>query len=221
MATLERRTKLWLAIGIGALWGFIEIGIGALFHNTAFQVIHGSLMTGLVALCLSFGFFLIGRSGYLLLSFLIVMLFKLLDAWLLHVPVVHQFMDNAIFGILLELVVFSLLFSIISRRWLEKPSHQSLAGIAYAIPAAGLFPIVKIFTGNSACTLAGSGIPRALYYAPLAIILSALMLPLGAMIGKKLNRYLLANPAPVSLKPGVAVPIFSLVMVLLTVLVRM
>jgi len=59
-----------------------------------------------------------------------------------------------------------------------------MGGMA-ALLAVNLFPLVKYVTGVPACVVPGTGYPLSLYYAPLAVFLSFLTVPLGAWVGVK------------------------------------
>ena len=55
-----------------------------------------------------------------------------------------------------------------------------------ALLAVNLFPLVKYVTGVPACVYPGTGYPLSLYYAPLAVFLSFVTVPLGILVGTKI-----------------------------------
>jgi hypothetical protein len=59
-----------------------------------------------------------------------------------------------------------------------------LGGALAALVAVNLFPLVKFATGIPACVVAGTGYPQALYYAPFAIGLALITVPLGFLAGE-------------------------------------
>jgi hypothetical protein len=56
-----------------------------------------------------------------------------------------------------------------------------------ALLAANMFPLVRFATGIPACVVAGTGYPLSLYYIHYAILISAITVPIGYLIGNKLE----------------------------------
>jgi hypothetical protein len=55
--------------------------------------------------------------------------------------------------------------------------------------AVNLFPLVKYATGIPACVFPQTGYPLSLYYAPVAVFLSGLTLPLGLWVGARIKAF--------------------------------
>ena len=72
--------------------------------------------------------------------------------------------------------------SVISKALAGKALGQGVTGGLSALVAINLFPLVKYATGVAPC-VTGTAYPLALYYAPIAVGLSFLTVPLGARAG--------------------------------------
>jgi len=181
----DKKTWIWLAIGIGSVWGFLEALAGILLHGTPNWIYLGSIMTGIVAFLLAFGLSTNRKFRYLWISFAIVILFKILDAMLLGLPKIHMKIGNTVFAMTLEMLAMLASIKLIRGKLSEKTAGRMLTGGFYAVLAVGIFPIVKIFTGMPACVIPGTNIPVSLYCSPIAIGLSALLFPLGVFLGRR------------------------------------
>jgi hypothetical protein len=144
------------------------------------------------------------------LVFLTATLFKLLDAFLLHLPIIHGAIANPIFGFLTEGIAFLFILAFLNESLKTKRYGQALFGGVSALVAVNLFPLVKFATGISACVYPGTQYPTALYFAPIAIGLSLITCPLGFATGEKIAQ-LQSEPVPRRLLlPANAVAIISL-----------
>jgi len=141
MNSLNKTEKIWIAIVVGAIWGLAEALVGMYMRQTVAYGMTGSIMTGIVALLLAFGYGAIRQSGLLFISLAMVVLFKLLDAWLLHLPVVHGAVGNPIFAIILEVLALCLVVNIIRPELKSKLYGQALIGALYALIAVTAFPV--------------------------------------------------------------------------------
>ena len=101
--------------------------------------------------------------------------------------------------------------SVISKALAGKALGQGLAGGLSALVAINLFPLVKFATGVAPC-VTGTAYPLSLYYAPIAVGLSFLTVPLGARAGAFLarlrgrdRRLRWASPAALALSLGALV----------------
>jgi len=193
MNSLSKTEKIWIAVVVGAMWGLSEALIGMYMRQTVAYGMTGSIMTGIVALILAFGYGAIRQYGLLFISLAMVVLFKLLDAWLLHLPVVHGAVGNPIFAIILEMLAFVLVVNVIRPELKAKLHGQALTGGLYALIAVSAFPLVKHFTGLPACVVPGTIYPLSLYYAPLAIGISLVTYPLGFLVGTRLSALLMTE----------------------------
>ncbi|MDD5766932.1 MAG: hypothetical protein PHW79_11880, partial [Candidatus Marinimicrobia bacterium] len=210
------KTWIWVAIGIGSVWGFFEALAGILLHDTPNWIYLGSIMTGVVAFFLAFGFSAIRKFRYLWISLAVVILFKMLDAALLQLPKIHMKIDNSVFGIVLEVLAMMVGVNLIRGKLSEKLSGKMLTGGLYAVLAVGLFPAVHFFTGTPACLMPGTNIPLSLYCSPIAIGLSTLLFPLGVFLG---SRFKNLAPLFVPVRLRWALQGISVLMVFSTVLI--
>src|SRR4030065_519775 len=69
----------------------------------------------------------------------------------------------------------------IARGWVLAPP-----GAGGVLLVLNLFPLVRFATGIPACVYPGTGYPLSLYYAPIAVGLSFLTVPLGFWIGEQI-----------------------------------
>ena len=193
MEEISIKSKVWIAMLIGSAWGLSEVLIGMLLKGTSVQYVNGSIMTGVAVLFISLAYGLLGKSRFLLIPLLMVIVLKLIDAFMLHLPVVHTSISNPIYAMVTELLVFVLIFSIIKNDLLNKIHGLAIAGALYAIVAVTVFPLVKYFTGVPACVVAGTNYPLALYYSPVAVALSAVTVPFGALMSARIGEFLFAD----------------------------
>ncbi len=213
---LRSSKSLPLVFFLGSIWGVSECLLGLYLRQCA-SLISGSVMTAVAF------FFLAASSrvnpSRLTLPLMITLasLFKMFDAFLLSLPFFHGAVANPIFAFFMEALAFWLVITFFSQSWQQKLTGQIIAGTFMALTAVNLFPLVKYVTGIPACVLPGTNYPLSLYYAPLAISLSAISFPLGLLFGKSLGAleektslgsayiWLRRILAPVSLLTGMAV----------------
>ncbi len=178
------RSYLGMVFVLGAVWGLSEAALGMGLRTCA-SALSGSIMTG-VALFFIAACWIISRNvlGVALLV-LIASLFKLFDALLLSLPIIHGAVANPIFAFIMEGAAFLVIVSLIKDRLLQKTSGQALSGGLAALLAVNLFPLVKYATGIPACVAAGTGYPLSLYYAYVAVAVSFVTVPLGVLVGDK------------------------------------
>ncbi|MGD2294914.1 MAG: hypothetical protein PVF22_03675 [Candidatus Aminicenantes bacterium] len=178
-----------IVIVLGAVWGLSEAALGMWLKNCASSV-SGSVMTGYALLFIAASWIFSRRVLGVVLLVVVASLFKLFDAFLLSLPIQHGAVANPIFAFILEGTVFLFLVALFKQTLLKKRAGQGLLGGTAALGAVGLFPLVKFVTGIPACVVPGSNIPLSLYYAPLAICLSFLTVPLGFWLGQRLESVL-------------------------------
>ncbi len=169
---------------LGSLWGLSEAAMGMYLRQCA-STVSGSLMTGAALFFLAAAWVVAPRVQALAAMVLIASAFKLFDALLLGLPVLHGAVANPIFAMVLEGAAFLLIVSIIREALARTFAGRSLAGGLTALLAVSAFPLVRFATGIAACVVAGTTIPLSLYYAPVAIALSALTVPLGFAAGAR------------------------------------
>jgi len=177
---------LGIVVMLGAVWGLSEAALGMGLRSCA-SAMSGSIMTG-VALFFIAACWVIFQSwkGVALLVF-IASLFKLFDALLLSLPILHGAVANPIFAFVMEAVAFLIIVSLVKNKLSKKTTSQALTGGLSALAAVNLFPLVKFATGIPACVAAGTGYPLSLYYAYIAVALSLVTVPLGIRAGEKMR----------------------------------
>jgi len=183
--TLDPRKTSWGPILVlGSLWGLSEAALGMYLRQCA-STVSGSLMTGAALFFLAAAWSVSPRVQALAGMVFLASFFKLFDALLLGLPVRHGAVANPIFAIVMEGAAFFLIASIVRGDLAAKPLGRFLTGGLAALVAVNVFPLVGFATGIAACKVAGTAIPLSLYYAPIAIALSALTVPGGAWAGSK------------------------------------
>jgi len=180
------KSYLGIVVILGATWGFSEAALGMGLRSCA-SFFSGAIMTGVA-------FFFIASSWYLTRNILCITLlvaltslFKMFDALLLSLPIQHGAVANPIFAFFMEAIAFVVFVSIFKEKLKQKIGGQALLGGMAALLAVNLFPLVKYVTGIPACVVPGTGYPLSLYYAPLAVSLSLITVPLGALAGAKIK----------------------------------
>lgn len=180
------KSHLGIAIILGSVWGFAEVALGLGLRSCA-ALVSGSLMTGVALFFICAGWVSTRRFFVPILVIVIACLFKLFDALLLSLPVKHGAIANPIFAFLMEGLGFLLLVAIFSHNKWEKQFTRALLGGGAALIAVGLFPLVRFATGIPACVYAGTTIPLSVFFAPVAIVFSAITVPLGFLAGEKIR----------------------------------
>jgi len=183
--TLDPRKTSWgPVLVLGGLWGLSEAALGMYLRQCA-STVSGSLMTGAAFFFLAAAWSVSPRVQTLAGMVLLASFFKLFDALLLGLPVLHGAVANPIFAIVMEGAAFLLIASIVRGGLAAKPLGRLVTGGLAALVAVNVFPLVGFATGIAACKVPGTAIPLSLYYAPIAVALSALTVPAGAWAGSK------------------------------------
>ncbi len=177
--------QLGLAVILGSVWGLSEAALGMGLKACASSV-SGSLMTGVALFFIALGWAATRRWFVPLLIVLIASFFKLFDALILSLPIIHGAIGNPIFAFWLEGLAFVLLIVVFSRQGFVKRSSRMLLGGGSAMIAVGLFPLVKFATAVPACVYPGTAVPLSVMFAPVAIILSTMTVPLGFYLVERL-----------------------------------
>jgi len=172
---------------LGGLWGLSEAALGMYLRQCA-STVSGSVMTGAALFFLAAAWTVSPRAATAAAMVAIAASFKLFDALLLGLPVLHGAIGNPIFAIVMEGAAFVLIVSIVSKALAGKAVGQGVAGGLSALVAVNLFPLVKFATGVAPC-VTGTSYPLSLYYAPIAVALSALTVPLGVRAGTALRGF--------------------------------
>jgi len=180
------RSHLGFVIIFGAVWGLSEAALGMGLRSCA-SLFSGSIMTGVALFFIASSWFLTRNILSIGLLIVVTSLFKMFDAFLLSLPIRHGAVANPIFAFFMEGVAFLILAAIFHEKLKQKSAGQALMGGMAALLAVNLFPLVKYGTGIPACVVPGTGYPLSLYYAPLAVAISFLTVPLGAWVGAKVK----------------------------------
>jgi len=177
--------RLHAAVLLASIWGLSEAALGMGLRKCA-AVLSGSLMTGVALLFLGAGWVLTRRYWVLILMVIIASLFKLFDAVLLSLPVLHGAIGNPIFAFFMELAALILFLSVLQKHLVKKTHGQAVLGGLSALLAVNLFPLVRFATGVPACVVSGTGFPLSLYYAYVAVGLSMVTVPMGFWLGDRI-----------------------------------
>ena len=181
MSDTQRKTNWGPVLALGCLWGLSEAALGMYLRQCA-STVSGSVMTGAALFFLAAAWAVAPGPKTIAAMIGLAAGFKLFDALLLGLPVLHGAIGNPIFAIVMEGAAFALVLAVVSRRAASTAAGQGLTGGLAALVAVNLFPLVKYATGVTAC-VAGTGYPLSLYYAPIAVALSALTVPFGLRAG--------------------------------------
>jgi len=181
-----KKSQLGLILVLGSVWGFSEAGLGMGLRSCA-SFVSGAIMTGVALFFIAATWASTRKLLGIVLLIFIASLFKLFDAFLLSLPVLHGAVANPIFAFIMEGAAFVLLLFVFSQKLREKAAGQALMGAMAALVAVNLFPLVKFATGIPACVVPGTGYPLSLYYAPLAVALSFVTVPAGLWVGERME----------------------------------
>jgi hypothetical protein len=192
MSPSPQRTNWGPILALGSFWGLTEAALG-LFLRQCASTVSGSIMTGTALFFLAAAWALSPRLRTLAALAGLAAGFKLFDALLLGLPVLHGAVANPLFAIAVEGAAFALLIGVVSRSITAKAPGQALTGGLAALVSVNLFPLVKLVTGVAPC-VTGTSYPLSLYYAPIAVALAAVTVPLGLRAGVALAA-LEARPA--------------------------
>ncbi len=185
MNTRHNKFAISTLLAIGSVWGLSEAGVGMYLRGMCTRTITGSVMTGAAMLFMATALGYSRKTWSLLLLLGVASVFKLFDAYLLGLPVLHGAIANPIFAFFTEVFAFILIYTVLDAHLREKPYGRIFMGGMAALVAVNLFPLVRFATRIPACVYPGTKYPLALYYAPIAIGISAITCPAGMLIGEK------------------------------------
>lgn len=180
------KSNLSIVVMLGAVWGLSEAALGMGLRSCASSV-SGSVMTGVALFFVSTSWVISRRILGIGLLIIVVSFFKIFDALFLSLPILHGAVANPIFAFITEGVAFMVLITIINEKLKQNRGGQAILGGMAALLAVNLFPLVKYATGIPACVFAGTNYPLSLYYAPVAIFLSLVTVPLGFFVGAQIE----------------------------------
>jgi len=182
------KSYLGMIVVLGSVWGLSEAALGMGLRSCA-AFVSGSIMTGVALLFMAAGWVVSRKILGVFLMVVIASFFKMFDALLLSLPLRHGAIGNPIFAFFMEAIAFVILVSIIKGKIIQKPTGQALVGGMAAVLAVNLFPLVKYATGIPACVAPGTGYPLSLYYIHFAVLVSLVTVPLGFLVGAKMEAF--------------------------------
>lgn len=182
------KSHLGIVVILGAVWGLSEAALGMGLRSCA-SFVSGSIMTGAALFFIATSWVVSRRILGVALLIVVACLFKMFDAFLLSLPVLHGAVANPIFAFIMEGAAFLVLITLINKKLKQKKAGQAILGGLTALLAVNLFPLVKYATGIPACVFPGTGYPLSLYYAPLAVSLSLVTVPLGFLVGAQIEAF--------------------------------
>ena len=185
---LRPQFRFHAAVLLASVWGLSEAALGMCLRQCA-AVLSGSLMTGAALFFLAAGWALTRRYWTIALMVLVAALFKLFDALLLGLPIMHGAIGNPIFAFILEGAALVLFLAVLKTTLFKKMPGQAILGGLAAGLAVCLFPLVRFATGVPACVAAGTGIPLSIYYAYVAVGVSLLTVPAGFWLGHRISSF--------------------------------
>jgi len=179
MMSAESSASRWsLTVALGAVWGVSEVALGIGLQACARNA-SGSIMTGVALFFIAAGWALTKKVRGPLIMICMASLLKLADALLLGLPIKHGAVANPIFAFWTEGLAFLVLVALLRGELASGRIRQALSGGLSALVAVNLFPLVKYATTIPACVYPGTTTPLALYFAPLAVAVSFVTVPLG------------------------------------------
>lgn len=186
MDKINHKSDLGIALILGSVWGLSEAALGFGLHRCA-ALVSGSIMTGVALFFVAAGWAATRRFYVPIIIVIVACLLKLFDALLLNLPVIHGAVANPIFAFLMEGLAIIALIAIVTDKRLTKRYSRVLLGAGSAMIAVCLFPLVKYATGIPACVFAGTSIPLSIFFAPVAMAISAITVPLAFPAGEKIR----------------------------------
>jgi hypothetical protein len=186
MTTDSRRLPFGTLVALGSVWGLAEAGLGLAIESCA-RFVSGSIMTGVALFFISAAWVRTKRFAGPAIVTAIALAFKLLDAVWLGLPVKHGAIGNPMFAFVTEAAAFVVIAPLIADAWRGRVAGRAALGGLSALAAVNLFPLVKFATGIPACVAPGTTTPLSLVYAPIAVAVSLVTVPLGFLAAAKLE----------------------------------
>jgi hypothetical protein len=181
-------SALGFLIVIGSVWGLAEAGLGLVLESCA-KLASGSIMTAVALFFIAAAWARTKRVSGPALVVGLALVFKLFDMLLLGLPLKHGAVANPMFAFLTEGLALLVIVPFLADAWKRKAVGQAFLGGASALLAVNLFPLVKFATGIPACAAPGGTTPLSLYYAPIAVGLSLITVPLGFLLAAKADAW--------------------------------
>ena len=209
----QSRAEFHVLLAAGACWGLSEAALGTWLKGVCNSGISGSLMTGAAIFFLA-AVYRPGR-GSLRLAVVpaLAVTLKLLDAFVLRIPLSSPAILNPVYALMMESLAFFLIVSLLSRKVRSAGWGRWGSGALMGLVSALSFIFVGSFTGSPACRIAGSSIPASLAYAPLTMAISAATFVAGGSFESILSKATPSRFLPRMLDSHSLLALFALVII--------
>lgn len=173
----------------GSIWGLLEATLGGAMHLVNFPNT-GAIMGGVGMAVMGLSLALYRKPLMLMGIGAIAASFKLLNVWLLLIPINVPHIINPVAAILLEAIAFSLVASLLMN-WMTKNPYTFVWGVVLAgMLSAFSFALVAVYVTHIPITTQ-SGIDSVREFVIsnglVQAIFAGVLAPLGYLAGKKLT----------------------------------
>ena len=186
-----------LIVGIlvfGSIWGLLEATLGGFLHLLIFPN-KGAIMSGIGIAIMASALAIYRKPGMLLGIGIVAASFKLLNVWLLFIPIGAIHIINPAMAIIFESFAFSLVAAFVMNRIAKNVLVGVGAGVLVGLISATAWVYFAIYVMNAPLYarvvftagefIANQGVVQAAFW--------GILLPLGYLVGKKLSS--IASPA--------------------------
>jgi len=195
----KQRTLIHLIIGIlifGSIWGFFEATLGGFLNMIIFPN-KGAIMSGIGVAVMGTALAIYKKPGMLPGIGIVAASFKLLNVWLLFVPISAVYIVNPAMAIIFESLAFSLVAAFLMKRIAKNASVGIGAGILAGLMSATAYVYFAVHIMHAPLFermgvssiggfIANQGIVQAAFF--------GVLLPAGYLIGEKLAAKTFAVP---------------------------
>jgi len=195
----KQRTLIHLIIGIlifGSIWGFFEATLGGFLNMIIFPN-KGAIMSGIGVAVMGTALAIYKKPGMLPGIGIVAASFKLLNVWLLFVPISAVYIVNPAMAIVFESLAFSLVAAFLMKRIAKNASVGIGAGILAGLMSATAYVYFAVHIMHAPLFermgvssiggfIANQGIVQAAFF--------GVLLPVGYLIGEKLAAKTFAVP---------------------------
>ncbi|MFO7958848.1 MAG: hypothetical protein R6X33_17325 [Candidatus Brocadiia bacterium] len=212
----RRNLQLRFLVVVGLVWAFTEVTFGTLVTASCPRGMTGSVLTGAALLFLSTAYYSGASRWMLAVPLLLAVGAKVAGAAALGRPMLSGAVANPCYAYAMELVALVVVLALVDARQMGKLPYAAAAGGVAGLLAANLFVPVGHVTGIAACIHEPTGVPLAIHYAPIAVVLSAAGVPLGRAVGLRAGKWMTSEdrklPAPAgALNAAMGVALLALV----------
>jgi hypothetical protein len=190
MSESEKRNRLGfhMLLAAGACWGLSEAALGAWLKGVCSLGIFGSLMTAGAVFFLAVAL-RPGRGAFrLALLPAVALVLKLLDTFILGIPLSSPAILNPAYAMITEFLIFALMSLFVAPEKEASVWGRWGIGAMIGLGSALAFVFVGSLTGSPACRIAGTSIPVSLAYAPLTTAFSAVAFAAGRSIASFMSK---------------------------------